>query len=140
MTATRSRKEEKEYMRYHRTLDKGSCVFCGYKGALAESEHFMVIRNIYPYSVWDSHKVADHLLVVPKEHTDTMSGHDEKKVVEMHALLAPYEKEGYNVYSRAPGSTVKSIIHQHTHLIKTEGNAKKVIFMMRRPFYIRIAL
>jgi diadenosine tetraphosphate (Ap4A) HIT family hydrolase len=96
-----------------------------------------VIRNIFAYSIWDGQQVDDHLMVIPKKHTDTLADLNEKEAVDYVRVISAYELNGYNVYSRAPQSAIKSVIHLHTHLIKTSGPPKKVVFLARKP-YIRI--
>ncbi|HEU4913785.1 MAG TPA: hypothetical protein VFT16_00050 [Candidatus Saccharimonadales bacterium] len=139
MTATRSRDEEKRYKSYLRTLPKDICVFCtGHNEELIEkTASFKVIRNIFGYSIWDGQKVADHLMITPKKHTDTIATFTRTMFAEFHELLSKYEAEGYNIYARAPASAVKSIAHHHTHLIKTEGAPKRFVLLSRKP-YLRI--
>lgn len=136
MSAMRSRKEEIEYMRYLRDLRPAMCVFCEShrQDLVYDGAYFKVIRNIYPYSFWDGHAVDDHLLVVPKWHTDTLANLSGGQAVEFLNLVSEYENVGYNVYARAPGSQSKSIVHQHTHLIKTHGRTKRILLMIRRPY------
>ncbi len=137
MSATRSRKEEKDYKAYLKTLPKGVCVFCeGLNEKLVEDgELFKVIKNIFGYSLWDGQKVVDHLMITPKEHTDSIAHFTDEMVLEMHKLLSKYESEGYNVYARAPASKIKSVAHQHTHLIKTEGLPKSLVLLSRKPYF-----
>ena len=141
MTAPRSRKEVKLYDKYQATVDKASCSFCHLKESgeqmVLETESFLVVRNLFPYSIWDGQRVVDHLMVVPKRHTDTLSDLSPSQAAEFLKIIGDYEREGYNVYARAPGSHMKSIVHQHTHLIKTAGLPKKFLFLLRKP-YIRV--
>ncbi|HVS58744.1 MAG TPA: hypothetical protein VHD60_03320 [Candidatus Saccharimonadales bacterium] len=141
MTAPRSRKETKRYNKHQARIDKSQCSFCqlaeGGEPIVMETNAFLVVRNLFPYSIWDGQRVADHLLVVPRLHTDTLSALAPAQAQEFVAIISEYEKQGYNVYARAPGSHMKSITHQHTHLIKTAGLPKKVVFLLRRP-YVRI--
>ena len=142
MTATRSRREHKTYARY--LQDRGSnteCQFCAINKSsdqfVLETTHFKVIRNIFAYSVWDSHEVSDHLMVVPKTHTDTLKTLNAAAAKEYLDLISDHEQEGYNIYARAPGSNMKSVVHQHTHLIKLGKKRKNMVFILRKP-YIRI--
>ena len=50
-------------------------------------------------------------------------------------LIEEYEQIGYNIYARAPASVIKSIQHQHTHLIKTAGHPRGFLFLMRNRLY-----
>jgi diadenosine tetraphosphate (Ap4A) HIT family hydrolase len=133
----RSRKEEKQYMHYLRDLRPSMCVFCEchLQKLVEDGRFFKVIRNIYPYSFWDNYAVDDHLLVVPKWHTDSLANLTGEQAIEFLSLTANFENQGYNVYARAPGSKAKSIYHQHTHLIKTSGNLKKLVLLIRKPYF-----
>lgn len=141
MSATRSRKEQVLYKKYLKTVDKNVCVFCEIKKGsdqlLSSTKYFKVIKNIFPYSIWDGQKVVDHLMVTPKKHTDSLKNMPDTQKVEYVNLIETYEQKGYNIYARAPVSKMKSIIHQHTHLIKTEGMHKKLIVLNTKP-YLRI--
>lgn len=141
MTAIRSRKEDLKYKKYLKSKNKDECVFCPIKRGddqLKEQlKFFKVIRNIFAYSVWDSQNVEDHLMIVPNEHTDSFSKMTNEQKIEYFDLLNKYEKLGYNIYLRAPNSTIKSIVHQHTHLIKTGGDLKRFVLFIRRP-YLRL--
>jgi diadenosine tetraphosphate (Ap4A) HIT family hydrolase len=141
MTAPRSRKETKLYDKYQTTVDRTTCSFCHLKEngeqVIQETEGFLVVRNLFPYSIWDGQKVVDHLMVVPKKHTDSLSDLGAHSAVEYLGIVGAYEKQGYNVYARAPGSHMKSIAHQHTHLIKPVGPPNKFLFLLRKP-YIRV--
>jgi len=139
MTAHRSRKEELEYGSHRRNTDAAICEFCTPLSdqVVKTTKHFRVLRNKFPYSLWDGLAVVDHLMVVPKGHTDTIANFSDIAALEYFRTLATYEEMGYNVYARAPASKKKSIIHQHTHLIKTEGHEKNIVFMVRKPYYFR---
>lgn len=144
MTATRSRKEERHYKRYLRNNPDSDCAFCKinkkeHQQFVEETASFKVIRNIFKYSIWDGQQVVDHLMVVPKRHTDSLANLSDKQAAELVKIIGKYEKRGFNVYARAPTSPIKSIVHQHSHLIKTAGASKRFIFLLRRP-YIRIVL
>lgn len=143
MTATRSTKEEHSY-KLHRRRETGSrCVFCAIskndKQYVEETTYFKVIRNLFPYSIWDGQGVHDHLMIIPKAHTDKLGNMNEKAAIEYLQIIDRYESEGYNLYARAPASTVKSVVHQHTHLILLDGKERRFVFLLRKPFYIRLS-
>lgn len=144
MTAPRSRKEVKSYKRYMKNKpETKGCVFCdvdkGDEQLVSETKYFKIIRNIFGYSLWDSQRVADHLMIVPKVHTDSLSDLTKQAAIEFVDLLGQYESKRYNVYARAPSSVMKSVTHQHTHLIKPAGKPRKLVFLWRKP-YIRFTL
>jgi diadenosine tetraphosphate (Ap4A) HIT family hydrolase len=130
-----------EFKRYHRYLKKlpadSGCEFCKFsKGSSQfadQTGHFWIIKNIFPYSLWDELGVEDHLLVVPKKHTDTLSSLPDKAAVEFVDLISSYENRGYSVYARAPGNPIKSVLHQHTHLIKSDNRRRKLLIFVRKP-------
>lgn len=139
MTASRSRKEERHYAQHQRTVNKNVCAFChiekGDAQFIEETPHFKVIKNFFPYSLWDGQDVADHLMVVPKRHTDSLARMNNKEKIEYVNILEKYESHGYNIYSRAPSSSIKSVIHQHTHFIKPGIDRKKFVLMNLKPFF-----
>ena len=141
--STRSRKENKNYKKYLRKTGKKTCNFCeidkNSDSFKEESKSFKIIKNIFSYSLWDGLKVDDHIMIVPKKHTDTLSDLNEHEAKEFVDILGKYESSGYNIYARAPSSVRKTIVHQHTHLIKTKGLVRRFIFAVYRPFYLRIS-
>lgn len=85
-------------------------------------KHFIVIKNMFPYEIWDGFEVDDHLLVIPKKFTTTISSFDNKYSNEYFQILADYEKKGYSFYARANQNVRKTVAHQHTHLITLNYN------------------
>jgi diadenosine tetraphosphate (Ap4A) HIT family hydrolase len=135
MKAMRTRKNQAAYDKYLASLPLDApCVFCGLnKGDdqfITESKYFKIVSNRFPYDRWDGHKVAEHIMIVPKQHTDTLKDLSFIESKEYVQLISTYEFEGYNIYARTPGSSSKSIIHQHTHLIKfTPKTVPKTLFV-----------
>ena len=142
MTATRSTAEERRYQRLRKQDAGADCPFCaihsGHEQFVDETEHFRIILNRTPYSLWDSQGVVDHLMIVPKKNIDRLSGLPKAAMAEYTKILGNYEDQGYNIYARSPGSKTKSVIHQHTHLIKLSGRKTKFLLMAKKP-YIRIS-
>ena len=143
MTAQRSTKEEFDYAKYLKTKGGTDCPFCnmntGHPQFVLETDNLKVLRNRTPYSLWDSQGVIDHLMIVPKVHTAKLGDLDAKAAAELIALIGTYEIDGYNIYARAVTSTTRSVVHQHTHLIKLDGKKRTFLFMLRRPWYFRIS-
>lgn len=136
---TRSRKQEKQYGKYKKHFaHKKGCDFCvidaSYDQLISETKSFKILKNIFPYSSWDDQSVEEHLLIVPKRHIDTIGDLTAPEAVEYIDLLASYESRGYNVYMRAPQSTVKSVAHQHTHFIRPTGRIHRLMFMLSKPY------
>ncbi len=145
MTVYRTRKQIKQYDRHRKYIepsDKG-CAFCNINIASPQlvrlTENFKIIRNIFPYSLWDSQPVEDHLLLVPKRHTDTLAAVSPLGAQEFVRLISGYEAAGYNIYARAPGSDMKTIIHQHTHLIKLQSHKIRGLIYLHKP-HIRLMI
>jgi diadenosine tetraphosphate (Ap4A) HIT family hydrolase len=76
-------------------------------------------------------------MVIPKKHTDTLADLSEREALEYVKLISSYEANGYNVYARAPSSKTKSIVHQHTHLIKPDEKSIKFLMYIKTP-HVRI--
>lgn len=140
MTASRSRKEHKRYHHHQKHIERPAdgCVFCQLNDddsqVIKQTKHFKLVQNIFPYTLWDSQAVADHLLIIPHKHTDTLATLPSGAAQEFVELMSGYEAKGYNVYARAPGSAMKSIVHQHTHLIKLSGGKIRFLLYLRRPY------
>jgi diadenosine tetraphosphate (Ap4A) HIT family hydrolase len=140
MTATRSRKETKRYQHHQTHIEPPGkiCAFCAIdKNSpqfLSQTKHFKLLQNIFPYSVWDSQTVVDHLNLAPVAHTDTLSDLSPAAAKEYVDIISDYESRGYSIYARAPGSVAKSIKHQHTHLIKLSGRKIKFLLYLNQPY------
>lgn len=140
MTAYRSRRELLRYQAHRKRVSPSVCEFCALpkEQVLQTTGQFMIIKNRFPYSIWDGQTVVDHLMVVPKKHTDTLVSFNSSMLIDYFDILKKYEAQGYNVHARAPSSKIKTVVHQHTHLIKTEGRPKRFLLLIRRPLYIRL--
>lgn len=140
--STRTRKAQKTYNQYLKTTPKTDhCEFCNIlehrENLLHETKSFMIIKNKFPYSQWDDQGVSEHLMIVPKKHTDTISSFTKSESVEFIDLLGSYEARDYDIAARAPKSNRKSIRHQHTHLIKLDRKTKNFMVFVKKP-YLRI--
>lgn len=138
---SRSRKDQSRYDHDRKHIVSTNCVFCDIQKKHAqyidETTHFKIVRNIYPYTHWDQQGVADHLMIIPKQHTATLADLSEDEALEYVKLISSYESNGYNVYARAPSSKIKSVDHQHTHLIKPDGKTIKFLMYTKTP-HVRI--
>lgn len=138
-TLHRNRSEELEYRRRlkSRKGNQAGCVFCDANNPdnkiIEEYALFTVINNLFPYTLWDSCKVVEHFMIVPKRHVDSVSEFNADEIAEYHTIAASYEGRGYDLYSRGRSSTMKSVPHQHTHLIKTDGVKIKGLIYHERP-------
>lgn len=143
MTAQRSTKEEKLYKKIKIIQKNNQCPFCiidiHHEQFVEETENFKIIRNYLPYSIWEGQGVVDHLMIVPKEHTDSLGSLSKETAHEYIKLIDKFVPNGYNIYARASNSKTKSIFHQHTHLIKLDNKDRKIIILLRKPFYLRLS-
>jgi diadenosine tetraphosphate (Ap4A) HIT family hydrolase len=137
----RSSKQEKLYRKHQKNNAVVSCSFCeideGHEQFVEGLRFFKVIKNKFPYTFWDGQDVVEHLMVVPRTHSDSLNFKTNDEKIEFIDTLSRYEKLGYNIYARAPQSVMKSIAHQHTHLIKPTGPVRRFILTIRKPL-IRI--
>ena len=111
----------------HRT-----CTFCDIvenpssEVRIDEARHMIVIKNLFPYTLWDGSPVEDHLMIIPKRHLDSAGALNEHEQAEWAKLALKFEKENYSVYARSAGNGAKSIAHQHTHLIKVGARPRRL--------------
>jgi diadenosine tetraphosphate (Ap4A) HIT family hydrolase len=119
-----------------RAADTG-CSFCNTitpEQYLRETEHSIVVENRTPYDLWEHHQVEQHLMVIPKRHVHSLNDLSDAELLDAMKLCAEYEADGYNLYARSTGSTRRSVLHQHTHLIKIGPAAVKAGFYARKPY------
>ncbi len=116
----------------------GECQFCNLKPSelVGESVDFRVIRNKFPYEVFDLCEVTDHLMVIPKKHTDNLELLSKAEKIELIEILSKYEAEGYNVYFREPKNVIKTMDHHHTHLIKL-GKRISTLEYTKEPYSLK---
>lgn len=137
---TRTPKKQRAYHQ-HQCCDKQrgeGCNFCsivenGGKQKLAETEHCLVISNLFSYSYWDDCRVTEHMMIIPKRHVVSLAELAEDEKLDYMNLAAKYEAEGYSLYARSPGNTTKSVAHQHTHLIKIDNYQRRFMLYLRKP-------
>ena len=136
-TYHRKRKSEKKYHRYQKTLQPGGCQFCAFTKATDQvvdtTRYFWNVKNIFGYDVWDDARVVDHLMIVPKRHVHWLAELTDEEAKLYVKLLQKYEKAGFNMYARTHHSTVKSVPHQHTHLIKTDTKELHLLLYSKKP-------
>ncbi len=141
MTANRSRSQVKNAPKLLSEINRHKeCPFCSVSSVneniLQETKHFFVICNVLPYDLWDSQKIQSHLMVIPKKHTVKLGNIGSSAAIEYIELVDKYESLGYDIYARSPLSLMKTVEHQHTHLLKPHGKRRRFLFFIRKP-YIR---
>lgn len=138
---TRTRKTEIQYRKSKKQRPSAQgCAFCviepGHEEFVEAGKHFKIIKNRYNYSYWDEQDVDHQIMLVPIVHTETIRNLPVEAAAEFLEYIGKYEDAGYNIYARSPDSATKTVPHQHTHLIKTNGKRKKLIVYSRKPFLI----
>lgn len=143
----RLRPKQKAYDRHLKATGEFGCPFCEVDDPrlnpqgttiIEETEHCLVIENIFPYDAWDGRKVTEHLLAIPKRHVHSMNELNAAERAEMMELFCKYEGNDYNIYSRAPNSGARSHIHLHAHFIKTTGGSPLLLTYTRKPYNLTI--
>lgn len=129
----RTKVTDHAYWKYKQTRgDAGICDLCNIETSaskiIADHPLFMVVTNAFPYAMWEGGHLDEHLMLVPKRHTESVADFTPAENVEFLKLLSTYDRQGYSYYGRATGSTYKSIPHQHTHLMKVGTPIKLHIF------------
>lgn len=133
----RNRKTQKRYYQHvSQKQPDAPCEFCllhiGDGQVLEDRETFWLVKNIFPYTIWDNFYVDEHLMVIPKRHVDSIGSFTDKELKAYGKLLAQYEDDGYSVYGRAANNSAKSVAHQHTHLIKVSNRRVKTLIFLDR--------
>ncbi|MGH7158140.1 MAG: HIT family protein [Candidatus Saccharimonadales bacterium] len=131
---------------YRKTVKKywdrqkvSECPFCDsvtLGRAIKETKHAYIVFNLTFYDVWEGHDVSDHLLVVPKRHVKSMKELTEPERLDIIDLIADYESHDYSAYARGVGNVVRSVEHQHTHLIKIHHKRPKFSIYLRKPYFL----
>lgn len=112
------------YIEHMRRTDPSQCPFCAAHDTGSDeiedrNDTMLVLRNRFPYAVWDSAHVEDHLMVVPARHLLSLDEFNNPEALDFFTLIRRYEAAGYSVYSRSPANKGRSVGHVHTHLLKT---------------------
>ncbi len=137
----RTRKMHKRYLAEQKSRPKvTTCIFCDLTRkdpqVLEAYPLFMLVKNIYPYAVWDSCRVLEHYLILPKRHMASLDDMTKKERAEYADLVARAEKDGFALYTRSDSGITKSVTHVHTHLIKLENRRINVLFFLKKPHWL----
>ena len=142
MTATRSSQEEISYRKARKSAPQ-NCPFCEVRVSsdsyVDQSDNFFIIKNNFPYSLWEAQGVDDHLMVIPKKHILSLKELSPEQSKEYVDILKKYEDQNYNVYLRSINSSTRSVLHHHTHLLKTDNKHRKFVILFKWPMYIRMS-
>jgi diadenosine tetraphosphate (Ap4A) HIT family hydrolase len=119
-----------------------NCDFCNTADAginvVAEYTHCYVMANTFPYTQWELREVVEHLLIVPRRHVTSLSKLSSEESKELVTLLGKYEQDGYDIFARSPSSTTRTLIHQHTHLIKSRDKRARGVVFWRKPYILKL--
>lgn len=127
----------KRYKKYQQNVKakKTKCVFCVFNELdnviIERTKLFTIVENKFPYEIWDGYQVAEHLMIVPLRHVDTISDFNTNELREYVSLLAKYEGKGFSVYARSANNQRKTVEHEHTHLISLE-ESKPIKWLFNR--------
>lgn len=114
------------YVKYRRSLmsKSTSCPLCldvSKREVVQKYSKFSVIKNDFPYQLYESARVKSHLMVVPHRHVPDFAYLTKIEAAEYMVILQEYSALGYNSMTRAEANIRRSIPdHLHTHLILTE--------------------
>jgi diadenosine tetraphosphate (Ap4A) HIT family hydrolase len=117
------------------------CTFCNdYAGnnakIVGENKTMFVIYNRVSYDMFEGQRVADHLMVIPKRHVESLDEFTDAEKLDQMAVMSEYEKQGYDIYARGVGNIARSVKHQHTHLIKTVNKRAKFVLFANKPYIL----
>lgn len=99
-----------------------------------ETEYCVLFRNRLPYDLWEYHPVVSHLLIIPKRHVHSLGELTDAERLDLFALCAEHETQGYSIYARATDNPRRSVKHQHTHLIKIAPEVVRGGMYLKKPF------
>ena len=128
-------------LRYDRDRQKDTpqnCQFCNpsKKNFVRELKNFFILKNIYPYDLWDKRRVEAHLMIVPRIHVVGLEDIDEDHLKEYFELLRYYAQLGYDSFTRSSQSPIKTKAHMHTHLIKPKGKIIRIMHFNDDPYFL----
>ena len=72
-------------------------------------------------------------MIIPKRHAGKLADFSDEAKLEYIALLEGYEAKGYNIYTRSPLSTTRSVYH--THLLRLDHKDRRLLVLIRRSYF-----
>lgn len=137
----RSNKNEKIYINYRKNNPSNGCDFCQFSQAgseriVKEAKHFWIVKNVFGYDTWDNLNVKSHLMIVPKNHIESLAQLPKAWLKEYIELVADYETKGFSIYLRAMNNASKTVPHMHTHLIQLGNKSNKIYLFLRKPYFL----
>lgn len=127
---------KKAELKYKKEHSNNKCPFCDPDSIeiIDQTENFYILKNLFPYNIWDRRKVKVHLMVVSKKHHESLHEIDRNLIGEYTTVIANYAVQGFDVFTRGKGSITKTVTHFHTHLIKTHGREFNMIHFQADPY------
>lgn len=131
----------RNYLKYRTHPRPDSCPFCDLeknrREIVSESKHAFVIRNDFKYDLWELRRVVDHLMIIPRRHVRSLSELSAEERSDIMEFMAEYASQGYDVYARSVDSVHRTVpLHQHTHLIKTNGKVARFALYLLKPYLL----
>lgn len=130
-------KTRKRYSSLNKASAKqGDCTFCTNarsEPTITENESMYVVANRVSYDLFEGYHVADHLMIIPKQHRLSIAEFTPQEAQDYISIAGEFEAKGYSVFARGTDSPTRSVAHQHTHLIKLKGTAPKAIIYTAKP-------
>lgn len=136
----RKRNSQRKYYNYLKNIPK-DCPFCAFREGdntqvKERFTNFMFVANNFKYDHWDGEGVSEHMMIIPNRHIESISEMNDAEASEYLKLIRHYDKLGYSFYARSKHNKEKSVNHQHTHLLKLDGNHKKILLYIRKPHFL----
>lgn len=117
------------------------CSFCDLDAdtrarIVKQNKHSYIVNIRTQYDTWEGHDVSEHYMVIPNRHVRHFKELTPLEKLEIMDAMADYESQGFNVYARGVNSPRRSMVHQHTHLIKIHGKRNKFMLFMEKPYFL----
>jgi len=130
--------KEKAYISYRKSHHASGCDFCQFETNQAgdivmATKHFLIVKNMFQYDIWDGCPVTEHLLVSPRRHVVSLNDFTDEEKLAYIQLISEWESKGYSIYARSDLDKTKSVPHQHTHLIRLQGRPVKAMVYLHAP-------
>lgn len=134
------RKTRLSYKKYnHEDTKKPICTLCADDNKsriINENDSMFVLPNRVSYDIFEGMRVLEHLMIVPKNHRESLAEFTERERIDFMTLASYYESQGYTILARGKGSHMRSVNHQHTHLLKLDNQKARVYFYLRKPYFM----
>lgn len=99
--------------------DDAPCPFCNLENRkiVEDGGEMLVLRNDFPYEVYDGRGVKEHLMIVPKRHVANFEDFTGQELEAYWLLQSKYHIMGYSSMTRSAIDVERSVpTHLHTHL------------------------